>query len=58
MFVHPTDYRRHLELLKDGVAVTETSRLPWMVDVIHAHAREITRFVKEGMPAMMREMMQ
>ena len=58
MFAHPTHYRRHLELLKDGVAVTETSRLPWMVDVTHAHAREITRFVKEGMPAMMREMMQ
>ena len=58
MFAHPTDYRRHLELLRDGVAVTEAFHLPWMVNVIHAPAREITRFVTEGMPAMMREMMQ
>ena len=57
MFVHPTLYQRKLTLLKDGVAVTETSNDPEMVRVIHAHAREINRFVKFGMPAMMRDMM-
>ncbi|MEY2343399.1 hypothetical protein AB4090_15085, partial [Acidithiobacillus sp. IBUN Pt1247-S3] len=57
MFAHPTWYHRNLELLKDGVAVTETSNDPAMVRVIHEHAREITRFVKDGMPAMMRDMM-
>jgi hypothetical protein len=29
-----------------------------MVELIQAHAREITGFVNEGMPAMMRGMMQ
>lgn len=57
MFAHPTLYQRKLDYLKDGVAVTETSTDPEMIQVIHAHAREITRFVKEGMPAMMRGMM-
>ncbi|WP_215864554.1 hypothetical protein [Acidithiobacillus concretivorus] len=57
MFAHPTLYQRKLDYLKDGVAVTETSSDPEMIQVIHAHAREITRFVKEGMPAMMRGMM-
>ena len=57
MFAHPTLYQRKLNLLKDGVAVTETSSDPEMVRVIHAHAREITRFVQDGMPAMMRSMM-
>lgn len=56
MFAHPTLYRRKLDYLQDGVAVTETSSDPEMIRVIHAHAREITRFVKEGMPAMMRGM--
>ncbi|UTV80056.1 hypothetical protein MQE22_08465 [Acidithiobacillus sp. YTS05] len=57
MFAHPTLYQRKLDLLKDGVAVTETSNDPEMVRVIHEHAREINRFVKDGMPAMMRNMM-
>lgn len=57
MFAHPTLYQRKLVLLKEGVAVTETSDDPEMVRVIHAHAREITRFVREGMPAMMRNRM-
>ncbi len=57
MFAHPKLYHRKLDLLKDGVAVTETSDDQEMVRVIHEHAREITRFVKDGMPAMMRSMM-
>lgn len=57
MFADPTGYQRKLELLPDGVAVTETSANPAMVRVIKAHARELDRFVQEGMPAMMRNMM-
>ena len=58
MFAHSTDYQRKLEATPKGVAVTETSNDPAMVAVIRAHARELNGFVREGMPAMMREMMQ
>ncbi|MGH7036780.1 MAG: hypothetical protein ACREE1_01390 [Stellaceae bacterium] len=58
MFAHSTAYRRKLELIPKGVAVTETAADPAMVAVIRAHAREISGFVREGMPAMMRGMMQ
>ncbi|MGH8745178.1 MAG: hypothetical protein ACREUK_01655, partial [Burkholderiales bacterium] len=57
MFAHSRAYARKLEALPNGVAVIETSDDPRMVEVIRAHAREITGFVKEGMPAMMRGMM-
>lgn len=57
MFSRSRAYARKLEALSNGVAVTETSDDPRMVEVIRAHAREITGFVKEGMPAMMRGMM-
>ena len=57
MFAHSTRYQRKLDVLANGVAVTETSADPDMVKVIRAHAREITGFVKEGMPAMMQDMM-
>ncbi len=57
MFSRSRAYARKLEALPNGVAVTEISDDPWMVEVICAHAREIKGFVKEGMPAMMRGMM-
>lgn len=57
MFADPTRYQRKLVVLPDGVAVTETSSDPEMVAVIKAHARELDRFAKEGMPAMMRSRM-
>lgn len=57
MFAHSTDYQRKLEATPKGVAVTETSNDPAMVAIIREHARELNRFVREGMPAMMREMM-
>ncbi|WP_286737659.1 hypothetical protein [Thiomonas sp. SCN 64-16] len=57
MFANPTKYQRKLDILPDGVAVTETSSDPEMVAVIKAHSRELDRFAKEGMPAMMRGMM-
>lgn len=58
MFAHSTDYQRKLEATPKGVAVTETSNDPAMVAVIRAHAEELNGFVREGMPAMMRQMMQ
>jgi len=44
-------YHRQLEITPKGVAITETA-----TDA-RAHARKITGFVAEGMPAMMRNMM-
>jgi hypothetical protein len=57
MFAHRTAYRRKLEATPKGIIVTETADDPAMVAVIHAHAREIDGFVRDGMPAMMRGMM-
>ncbi len=54
MFANSTKYQRRLDILTDGVAVTETSSDPEMVAVIKAHAQELNRFAKDGMPAMMR----
>lgn len=50
-------YQRKLTVIPDGIAVTETSTDPAMIKVIQSHAREITGFVREGMPAMMHGMM-
>jgi hypothetical protein len=58
LFAKSTRYRRRLEMLPRGIAVTETSDDPQMVALIRAHAREIDGFVADGMPAMMRGMMQ
>jgi hypothetical protein len=57
MFAHSAAYHRSYRLLPDGIEVTETSDDPDMVKVIYAHARELDRFAKDGMPAMMRGMM-
>ncbi|MGA7324932.1 MAG: hypothetical protein WBX25_10725 [Rhodomicrobium sp.] len=51
-------HRRQLQSTSKGVVVTETATDADMVGLIHAHAREITGFVDQGMPAMMRGMMQ
>jgi hypothetical protein len=58
MFAQSARYRRKLEATPTGIAVTETADDPAMVAVIREHAREISGFVREGMPAMMRGMMQ
>ncbi|HQT90297.1 MAG TPA: hypothetical protein PK677_17490 [Acidiphilium sp.] len=57
MFANSTKYQRSYKLLPTGIQVTETSDDPEMVKVIYAHARELDRFAKDGMPAMMRGMM-
>jgi hypothetical protein len=51
------DYRRQLTLTPNGVSVVETAGDPDLTRVIRAHAQEITRFVRDGMPAMMDDMM-
>jgi hypothetical protein len=58
LFQNTRRYRRQLQLSSKGVVVTETAEDADMVRLIHAHAREITGFVDEGMPATMRGMMQ
>lgn len=58
MFAHSTKYQRTLRMTPTGIAVTETADDPAMVAIIREHAREISGFVRDGMPAMMRSMMQ
>jgi hypothetical protein len=50
-------YQRHFQLTPKGIVVTEISNDPGMVAVIRDHAREVSGFVTEGMPAMMKGMM-
>ena len=57
LFCSSTGYRRQLTLTPTGVSVVETSSDPRLVQTIRDHAREISGFVKNGMPAMMRGMM-
>jgi hypothetical protein len=57
MFENSAKYQRSHKLLPTGIEVTETSDDPEMVKVIYAHARELDRFARDGMPAMMRGMM-
>lgn len=58
MFREAGSYERRLQMTPKGVSVIETSHDPHLIAVIRAHADEVSGFVKEGMPAMMREMMQ
>lgn len=57
MFREASRYRRTLQLTTHGITVAETSSDPRLTQTIRAHAREVTSFVKDGMPARMREMM-
>lgn len=57
LFRNTGRYRRQLQTTPKGIAVTETASDADMVELIKAHAREISGFVAEGMPAMMRGMM-
>ena len=49
--------RRQLTFTPTGVIAEETANDPSLTDAIRAHAREVTGFVQEGMPAMMQQMM-
>lgn len=57
LFRHADGYRRQLTLTPTGVIAEETSDDPALTDAIRAHAREVTGFVRDGMPAMMQGMM-
>lgn len=54
LFQNIARYRRQLEATPKGVVVTETASDADMVELIKAHAQEISSFVADGMPAMMR----
>ncbi len=53
MIQSANQYQRQLRITSKGIEVTETSNDPNMVTVIREHAREVTQFVTQGMPAMM-----
>ncbi len=57
LFRNSTSYRRDLTFTAMGVVVTETSSDPRITTAIRAHAQEVSGFVHDGMPAMMRGMM-
>jgi osmotically-inducible protein OsmY len=57
LFRNAKGYQRHMTFTAKGVAVTETSSDGQLTQAIRDHAREVSGFVQEGMPAMMKGMM-
>lgn len=57
LFRRADGYRRQLTFTATGVIAEETADDPVLTDAIREHAREVTGFVEQGMPAMMRGMM-
>lgn len=57
LFRNAGGYRRQLTLTPTGVIAEETADDPALTEAIRAHAGEVTGFVRDGMPAMMRGMM-
>lgn len=57
LFRHASGYRRVMSFTPTGVTAEETSDDPAITEAIRAHAQEVTGFVRDGMPAMMRGMM-
>ncbi len=57
LFRYSASYRRQLSFTATGVVAEETSDDPALTAAIRAHAREVSGFVRDGMPAMMRPMM-
>ncbi len=57
LFRQASGYRRQLTFTPRGVIAEETTEDPALTDAIRAHAREVTGFVQQGMPAMMQQMM-
>lgn len=56
LFREANGYRRRLTITPTGVIAEETADDPSITQAIRAHAREVTGFVQEGMPAMMQQM--
>ncbi|WP_460359361.1 hypothetical protein [Mycobacterium sp. ZZG] len=57
LFRRAADYRRTLTLTPAGIIAEETSADPAITAAIREHAREVSGFVHDGMPAMMGPMM-
>lgn len=57
LFRNASSYKRQLVLTSKGVSATETSTDPALTAAIRRHAQEVSGFVRDGMPAMMRGMM-
>jgi hypothetical protein len=57
LFRSATNYQRQLTLTPKGIVAVETADDPDLTLAIRAHAQEVTGFVNDGMPAMMRGMM-
>jgi hypothetical protein len=57
LFRRADGYRRQLTLTPTGVIAEETADDPQLVAAIRAHAQEVSGFVRDGMPSMMRGMM-
>jgi hypothetical protein len=57
LFRRAPDYHRQLTFTAKGVIAEETASDPDLTNAIRGHAREVTGFVVEGMPATMRGMM-
>jgi hypothetical protein len=57
LFSHANGYRRQLTIIPTGVIAEETADDPALTKAIRAHALEVTGFVRDGMPPMMRGMM-
>lgn len=57
LFRNAGAYQRELAFTSSGVTVTETSSDADITRAIRAHAKEVSGFVRDGMPAMMRGMM-
>ena len=57
LFRQASGYRRQLTFTPTGVIAEETAIDPTLTEAIRAHAREVTGFVQQGMPAMMQPMM-
>ena len=57
LFRHANGYRRQLTFTPTGVVAEETADDPALTRAIRAHAQEVTGFVRDGMPPMMRGMM-
>lgn len=56
LFRNASGYRRELTFTPTGVIAEETADDPNLVQVIRAHAHEVSGFVRDGMPAMMQGM--
>jgi hypothetical protein len=57
LFRRAPDYQRHITFTAKGIVAVETAADPDLTAAIRAHAREVSGFVTDGMPAMMKGMM-